>query len=192
MKDDKGVGRYGGSSSADRVRQVAVPQAARALTTLGHIDYEDAFLVQTSSAQERTPQQWVQATLLDAPITVRLRLVAGWSAIGLKLGRGRCGRSVLGWQVRRGTPEFVLLGADSRIGMAGELLFKAEGHALLFATFVQHDNLIARATWAAVEPTHVHVVRALLEKASHRLQSDRSAPAAAVIDRAAKLGTKKH
>ena len=30
-----------------RVRQVAVPPAARTLSTLAHIDYEDAFLVET-------------------------------------------------------------------------------------------------------------------------------------------------
>ena len=32
-----------------RVHQVAVPPAARTLSTLPHIDYEDAFLVETES-----------------------------------------------------------------------------------------------------------------------------------------------
>lgn len=75
---------------------------------------------------------------------------------------------MLGWEVRRSTPDFVVLGADSRIGMAGELLFKRLLHTQLFATFVQHDNHIARAAWARVEPVHAPVVRYVLGQASRR------------------------
>jgi hypothetical protein len=157
-----------GSATAATVRQIAVPPDARALSTLSHIDYEDAFLVETGPPRDRTAEQWARAIIEDAPITVRGRLLSGWSAIGLKLGRGR-GRSVLGWEVRSRSPDFVLLGADSRIGMPGQLLFKRERHALLFATFVQHDNPVARAVWAGVEPVHVPAVRHLLEQASRRL-----------------------
>jgi hypothetical protein len=148
------------------VRQVAVPPAARALSTLSRIDYEDAFLVDTGTARERTAEQWARAILEDAPITVGSTLLSGWSALGLKLDRARSDRSVLGWEVRDGAPDFVLLGAHSRIGMPAELLVERERHALLFATFVQHDNEIARAVWAGVEPVHVPTVRRVLEQAS--------------------------
>ena len=50
--------------------------------------------------------------------------------------------------------------------MPGELLFKRERDALLFATFVQHDNPVARAVWAGVEPVHVPIVRRVLEHAA--------------------------
>lgn len=63
----------------------------------------------------------------------------------------------------------MLLRADSRIGMPGELLFKPSGKELLFATFVQHNNPLARAIWAAVEPMHVRVVSDILEQAGRRL-----------------------
>lgn len=155
--------------AASAVRQVAVPPTARALSTLSHIDYEDAFLLETGPTQYRPAEQWARAILEDSPRTVRSGLLAGWSTIGLKVGTNRSGRSVLGWDVRRNSPEFVLLGADSRIGMPGELLVKRGRDTLLFATFVQHDNLAARALWAAVEPVHVRVVRDLLEQASNRL-----------------------
>jgi hypothetical protein len=72
--------------------------------------------------------------------------------------------------LRRSTPEHVLLGADSRIGMPGELLFKKDGDTLLFATFVHHGNLIARGLWAMVEPAHVRIVRNILDEASRRLR----------------------
>lgn len=160
--------------SPERVRQVAVPPAARALSTLARIDYADAFLVDTGPVRDRTAEEWARAILEDAPITVRSRLVSGSSTIGLKVATGRSGRSVLGWEVRAGADEFVLLGAGSRIGMPGELLFKREDHGLLFATFVQHDNLIARAVWAAVEPAHVRIVRDILKHASRRLDPSRA------------------
>ncbi|MCW2654349.1 MAG: hypothetical protein QOE41_3957 [Mycobacterium sp.] len=153
--------------AAPRVRQVAVPPAARALSTLARIDYADTFVLDTGP-DDRTPEEWARAILEGAPVTVRTKLLLGWSAIGLKLVDDRSGRSVLGWAVRSSSPEFVLLGADSRIGMPGELLFKS-GHALQFATFVQQDNLVARAVWAATEPAHVRVVRQVLEQAGRRI-----------------------
>jgi hypothetical protein len=110
-----------------------------------------------------------RAVLEDSPTSIRTSLMSGWRAIGLTVGNGGSDRSVLGWQVRRCSPDFILLGADSRIGMPGELLFTRKRNALLFNTFAQHSNLIARTVWAATEPTHVRVVRYILEQASRRL-----------------------
>jgi hypothetical protein len=151
------------------IRQVAVPAPARALCTLSHIDYEDAFLIESCGAQERTAEQWVRAVMEDAPVAIKAKLLLGWSAIGLMPTVSASRRSVLGWEIRASTPDFVLLGRASLIGMPGELLFKRKRDALLFATFVQHDNLIARAVWAATEPRHVPIVRDLLEQAGRRL-----------------------
>jgi hypothetical protein len=150
------------------VRQVPVPPAARALSTLHRVDYEDAFRVDAGTAGGRTAEQWARAVLEEAPLSVRSTLLSGWSAIGLKLRCGRSHRSVLGWEVRRRTDDVVLLGADSRIGMPGELLVKRESHELLFATFVQQDNHVARAVWTAIEPVHVPIVRSVLEQATRR------------------------
>jgi hypothetical protein len=156
------------SNTSRRASQVAVPAGVRALSTLLHIDYEDAFLVDVATAQERTPEQWAREVLENAPTSVRRTLQSGWTAIGLKLGGAAADRSVLGWGIRRSTPEYVLLGAESRIGMAGELLFKRQRRTLLIATFVQQDNDVARAVWAGVEPVHVPFVRNLLEQTSLR------------------------
>jgi hypothetical protein len=123
-----------------RVRQVAVPAAARALSTLSHVDYEDAFLVETGPAQDRTGEQWARAMLEDAPSAM----------------------------VRRSTPDFALLGAGGRLGLSAELLFKRRQRTLLYATFVQKKNHMARALWAGIEPGHRPVVRYLLEQASRR------------------------
>jgi hypothetical protein len=154
--------------SAGGVCQIAVAPEVRALSTLARIDYADAFVVDVCAARERTAEQWARAVLEGAPATVRRTLTSGWDAIGLKLGAAGVEGFVLGWEIRRSTPDHVLLGAGSRIGMPGELLFKRQPHALLFSTFVQHDHGLARTVWAGVEPVHVPMVRRVLEGAAHR------------------------
>ena len=139
---------------------------ARALTTLPRADYEDAFLVDTRAAGEQSGEEWARATLEGAPEAVRRSLRRGWMALGLKLDRRGPDRSVLGWELRRSTAEFALLAADSRIGMPAELIFKPQGDTLLFVTFVQQRNPIARAIWALVAPRHRRVVPYLLGRAA--------------------------
>lgn len=156
--------------SADRVRQVDAPLSVRALSSLTRIDYADTFLVDIGPLKDSSAEQLAREVLEGAPLAVRTRLLSGWSTIGLKIGKGPSKPSVLGWQVRQSTADHVLLGADSRIGMPGELLFKKDGDTLLFATFVQHGNLIARGVWAMVEPAHVRIVRNILDQASRRLR----------------------
>jgi hypothetical protein len=150
------------------VRQIEVPAAARELSTLDRIDYADAFRVDTGPAPGRTAEQWARSVLEDAPATMRTTLLSGWASLGLKVGRPGSEGTVLGWKVLESTPDHILLGADSRIGMPGELLFKRERDGLLFATFVQYGNPAARAVWAGVEQVHVRIVRGILERAGGR------------------------
>jgi hypothetical protein len=148
------------------VRQVTLPPTARALSTLSHVSYEDAFLVETGPAHDRTGEQWARAILEDAPVSTRNALSRGWSALGLRLDSTQSDRFVLGWAVRRSTPDVALLGASGRLGLSGELLFERQQHTLLFATFVQLENRLARALWARIAPRHRQVVRDLLEQAN--------------------------
>jgi hypothetical protein len=149
------------------VREIAVPAEARSLSTLPRIDYADAFLVDCG-ADERTPEQWAAAMLDGAPLGTRTKLVWGWVTLGFRMGAPWPGRHLLGWKVRRSTPEYVLLGADSLIGMPGELLFKRHDGGMLFSTFVQKQNPLARAVWARIEPAHRPIVRSMLERAAAR------------------------
>jgi hypothetical protein len=150
------------------VRQIAVPDEARAVCTLTRTDYEDAFEVDVGAVQDRTAEQWARAVLEDSPVSIRGPLVAGWSAIGLKLGFDRSRERVLGWEIKLNTSDVVLLGAGSRIGLLGQLLFKRHSDRLLFCTFVQQGNAGTRAMWAWVEPVHVPTVRRVLEQAGRR------------------------
>ena len=104
--------------SAGRVRQVDVPASVRERSTLTRIDYADTFLVDIGAAQV-TAEQCAREVLEGAPLAIRTQLLSGWSSIGLKISKGSPPHSVLGWPVRQNTPDFILLGADSRIGMPG-------------------------------------------------------------------------
>jgi hypothetical protein len=147
------------------VRQVAAPPGTRALSTLARVDYDDAFLVEAGPGQDRTAEQWARAILEGAPVSTRNALARGWSLLGLRLGSTQSDRLVLGWEIRRSTPDVVLLGAGGHRGLSGELLFERRPNSLLYATFVQLDNGIARGLWAGIAPRHRRVVRDLLEQA---------------------------
>lgn len=150
------------------VSQISLPQDARVLSTLARIDYEDAFAVTADT--RHTSEQWVRATLQDAPPSVRRRLWLGWTALGLKLGPPWSSNRVLGWKVEHSDQDFVLLAADSWLGLRGQLLFRSEPDGLLFATFVQQTNPVVRTLWAAITLRHQHVVRSLLTHAASRLR----------------------
>ncbi len=155
------------------VREIAVPPAARALTTLPRVDYEEAFLLDFRGARERPPDEVARAILEGSPPALRRALWLGWSALGLRLSSTRSPRSVLGWELRRVDSGFALLAAQSRIGMPAELLVKHEGDGLLFATFVGLENPLARALWAVTLPRHRPVVRHVLEEACRRSDEGR-------------------
>jgi len=149
-----------------RVRQVPVPSGVRERSTLTHVGYDDAFLVNTGSVSDRTGEQWARAMIEGAPTSTQRALRRGWWALGLRLGPSRSDRFVLGWEVRRSDSDFALLGSSGRLGLSGELLFEPGQDALLFATFVQLDNPVARAMWTGIAPHHRKVVRHLLEWAA--------------------------
>lgn len=148
------------------VRQIELPSDARALSRLSDIGYEDAFLVDAGPGRERTAEHWARTMLEGAPSTYRHALPRGWAALGLRLNTASPARSVLGWEMVHNTPDVVLLAAQSRLGLSGELLFQRQPHALLFATLLRLDNLAARALWTGISHHHRTIVQQLLEHAS--------------------------
>jgi hypothetical protein len=153
------------------VTQIDPPTDAQGLSTLPRIDYADAFRVNVDV--HVTPEQWVRGMLQDAPARVRARLVLGWTALGLRLGPPWSPERALGWKVTHSDAAFVLLAADSWLGLRGRLLLRREPDGLLFATFVQLGNPAVRRLWAAITPHHQHVVRSLLTHAVVRRPPER-------------------
>lgn len=148
--------------------QISVPAAARAATTLARVDYEDAFEAPANRAQERTAEEWARVLLEGAPAATRKALRSGWTALGLKIGAADDERLVLGWEVRHATPDLVLLGAGSRLGLDGEVFLERRPQALVAGTFVRLANPVMRAVWAVIGGGHRQTVRRLLEQGTRR------------------------
>ncbi len=149
------------------VAQVTPSPSTRTVSTLGRVDYEDAFVVNVEAPLALSAEQWIRRILEEAPTTVRLQLLSGWSGLGLALRRPGAEGAVLGWQIRAAEPDSVLLGAASRVGMPAELYLRREADRLLFCTFVRQDNPLVRSLWARVAPMHVRTVRTLLARADN-------------------------
>ena len=149
------------------VTEIAPSRSARALSLLERIDYADSFLV-PGGAAKGTAEEWARAMIEGAPGSTRQSLVRGWALIGLKHGEADDPDRVLGWEMRRRSEDVVLLGADSRIGMPGELLFQRAGDDLTFATFIRQGNPFAKALWATIAPNHRRIVSTMLAQAASR------------------------
>jgi len=120
------------------VRRVALPAEARAQSTLAHVDYEDAHVVDLPQAQQRSAEEWARAVLEESSETVRASLRSGWRALGMRVGPLHTEGYVLGWTIRRNTPDVVLLGGTQTLWTA------------------------------AIEGPHIKVVRHVLEEARRR------------------------
>jgi hypothetical protein len=151
------------ASAAVSVEKIDPPQSVRDLSALPRVDYADAFAVEIAASTDWTAERWARAMLEEAPAEMRARLQSGWTALGLK--SVTTDGSILGWGVRHATPDTLLLGRDSRIGMPGELLFVRRPEGLLFATLVHHHTVVTLPVWASVERVHVRTVAMLLERA---------------------------
>lgn len=147
------------------VRRVEAPAPARELSTLARVDYDDAHVLETPEAPDRTAEGWARAILEGAPAAMRGSLLAGWSSLGLRMGSPRDPQRVLGWEVRASAPDHLLLGADSRVGMPAEVVVLRERDGVVVATLVQHRNALVRALWAGFAAQHREVVRRLLASA---------------------------
>ena len=156
-------------ASVGRARQIAVPQEARALTTLPRVDYQDAFRVDTNLARERTGEQWARAMLEDAPAATRRALRWTWLTLGLRLGSTRDETRVFGWEVRRRSQDFALLRARSLLGLQAEVLLKRGEDSVVCASFLRVANPLARAVWSGIAPVHRRAVPDLLGAAARRL-----------------------
>ena len=92
----------------------------------------------------------------------------GWCALGVRLGSPDDERRVLGWEVRRTSPDHAVLAADSRMGMEAEVVIERRPGAVLFATIIKLNSPLARIVWTLFSPQHRRVVRHLLAESGRR------------------------
>ena len=158
-------------SAVVQVREIELPPKARALTALSRVDYTDCFILETERVRDRTGEEWARALLEEPPAATRDMLRRGWRALGVRLGSTTDDRLVLGWQVRRRSPEFALLAVRSVFGMEAEVLVKREHEGVLAASLMKFNNPLIRVFWAGFSFQHRRVLRHLLIQAGRRAVS---------------------
>lgn len=168
--------------AANEVTEIALPPKARELSLLPRLDYTDCFVVDAPGIPELTAERWAREMIQGAPGPLRDSLRSGWRMLGLKHGSAADPDRILGWELRRREPDSVLLHADSRIGMPGELLYMRMSEGILFATFIQQRNPVAKAVWASIASGHRRIVAEMLGRAAERLQPASSARAVSATE----------
>lgn len=159
------------SAASTEAREIAVSPDVRALSELSRIDYENAVVAEFAAAGSRSAEQWFREILERAPSELREALVSGWSGLGLRLGPLDDDQHVLGWSIRRSTPDEVVLSASSEGGLRGELVVRRQRDSLLFGSFIRLDTAAVRDMWNAVVHQHTPAMCQLLAGAVDRASS---------------------
>lgn len=151
------------------MRRVAVSPAARRLSTITRVDYEDAFEIHTGPTHRRTAEEWAREIFEGAPLPTRMALRSAWFLLGAELHHDPPDRFIFGLEVLRRTSEFVFLGVGSRLGASAELLLEREQDTLRFTTFVRLGTPAARAMWSQAAAGHRFAVRYLFGHGARRI-----------------------
>ena len=136
-------------------------------STLTRIDHVDAHAF-APGGEPRDPLTWAREILEGPGAATRLRLRAGWTMLGIRLRHREAADVIAGWPVTHHDSAYVRLQAASPIGLSGELITRVAGDRVEFATLVRLGNPVARLVWAQVLPTHLSVVRSLMNGAAAR------------------------
>jgi hypothetical protein len=140
-----------------------VPQAIRLLSTLDRADYVDLFTVPTSTAADRSPEQWARAGLEDA---AGLAGQFVWRVLlGLRLHRRSSRDHVGGWEIRDRGDGWIVLEASSWC-LTAQIVVRVDDGQLSVATFIQYDKPIARMIWPPLSVGHRRAMPGLLRQAA--------------------------
>lgn len=156
------------------VKEVEAPADVLALSTLARVDYRDGFRLELHDGPRLSGEEWAREMLEGASPETQRSLRRGWPLLGLKMAPPGAAGAILGWHIRHSDADYALLGAESRIGMPAELLFRPEPDGLFFATMINQRNPFVRLLWAPIGPPHRRVVPALMRGAARRV-SERAA-----------------
>jgi len=140
-----------------------VPEAVRALTTLGQIDYVDLFTVTTPEAQDRTAEEWARTILEQTPLSRRNARVL-WRLMGLRLGRPGSPDHVHGWRIDGRGDNWLRLETSSWY-VTGQALCIVEDGQVSLSLSLRYDRAIAARVWAPVEGPHQRGVPVMLRQA---------------------------
>jgi hypothetical protein len=139
-----------------------IPVGIRCLDTLPRPDYVDFFTVTTSSAADKSAEEWARAALEDTP-TGRSAPVL-WRLLGLRLGPTPSPEYVQGWRIADRGDDWIRIETASWFATAHAVVQVADA-AVSVALFLRYDRPIAALIWAPVSVLHRRAVPVMLRQA---------------------------
>lgn len=141
-----------------------VPEAVRALTTLGEPDYVDLFTVATPLARSCPAEEWARA-VLERTAVARRHARRTWRLLGLRLGPPGSPDHVQGWEIAaRGGDDWIRIETGSWYMTAQAVCLVEDGQVSLSLS-LRYDRAIAAAVWALMAGPHQRAVPAMLHQA---------------------------
>ena len=139
-----------------------IPEAIRSLDTFDNPDYVDLFIVTTSRATERSPEEWARAVIESTPLGQSARTL--WRLLGLRLGPRHSADHVQGWKIAAHGDGWIRVETASWFMTGHAVVQVDEGHVSV-ALFLRFDRPVAALVWLPVGVMHRRGVPAMLRQA---------------------------
>jgi hypothetical protein len=147
---------------------VSVPESIMAEDELLAPNYTCAFEVDLQPTDTRTAEEWLRDMFEEARPALRRFILTGWvGVLRLRLGPRPAPNHVIGWQILSSTPEQIVIGVESPLVSAHQVL-RIQNGKIVHVTIVRFERSGAGLIWGAAAPIHVRTIPHLMQQASAR------------------------
>lgn len=143
-----------------------------ALFVRARYDYADAFEIQLSERDTRTPKQVFRSALKEGHPGLRTVPIVHRHVLRFRLGPLSSPDHLIGWRVVASEPDVVHLEAVGSLMRGNIVCRKVPPSTVVFTTFVSYVRRVpARIVWALLGPLHRRIVPHLLERGASACDS---------------------
>jgi hypothetical protein len=142
-----------------------LPYPIRRLTALTEVDYADSYTASTTTARDKTPEEWGRALLEATPLGRQARVL--WQILGLRLGPSGSPDFIQGWKIAAGDYDWIRLETKSWWATANAVCY-VEDERISIALFLRYASPLAPLLWGPVSVVHQRAVPVLVHEARKR------------------------
>lgn len=139
-----------------------LPEDIRSRAAMTDANYADLYVVPTSRATDRSPEEWARAVLEGTPSGRSARRL--WRRLALRLGPAGSPDHVQGWKIAERGGDWLRLEVASWYATAHAVV-QVDEDQLSVAVFLRYDRPIAALIWPPVGVMHRRGVPVMLRQA---------------------------
>jgi hypothetical protein len=147
-----------------------VPEPIRSLQRLDRVDYVDLFTLHTTTAPDRSAEQWARAVLEAGDAARRMAFIPWRVLLGLRLGPSHVPGYVHGWKIAGSDDDWIRLEAASWLMTCHAVAHLANGQVSV-ALFVRYDHPVAAFWWPVLSIVHRRAMPVILRQGRQVLTS---------------------